>query len=94
MMEFGGYNFSALQAIQGIAYRSLKKYTPRQIVQSGLKVERLVTDYRAAHPEKVPQRSGVGLLDWVVPVDDFSLALHLVNTRNPGMAKLDRKSVV
>ena len=87
-MGFGSYNFSVLQAIQGIAYRTLKKYTLRQIVQSGLKVERLVMDYRADHPEKVPQRSGVGFLNLDFPVDDFSLALHLVNANDPARAKI------
>ena len=89
-MGFGSYSFSTLQAIQGIAFRTLKKFTPAQIVDTGLKVSRLLADYKKGHPDKLPKKASGGLLNFgtFIDVDDFELALHLVNTNDPAMAKI------
>ena len=90
-MGFGSYNFSTLQAIKGIAFRTLalEKFTPVQIAEAGLKVFRLLEDFKRNHPDKVPKKAG-GLLNFgsSVNVDDFELALHLVNGSDPAMAKI------
>lgn len=88
-MGIGSYNFSALQEIQSIAFRALEKFTPKQIVRIGLQVDLLIAGYRVNHPDRVPRKT-VGLLGSVVPVDDFALALHLANTGNPDMAKIEK----
>ena len=88
-MGIGSYNFSALQEIQRIAFRALEKFTPKQIVRIGLQVDLLLAGYRVNHPERVPKKT-VGLLGSVVPVDDFALALHLANTGNSDMAKIEK----
>ena len=89
-MGFGNYSFSTLQAIQGIAFRTLEKFTATQIVKTGLKVSRLLEDFKRTYPNKVPKKAGGGLLNFgsFVDVDDFELALHLVNTNNPAMAQI------
>ncbi len=89
-MGFGSYSFSTLQAIQGIAFRTLEKFTAAQIVDTGLKVSRLLADYKKDYPDKLPKKAGGGLLNFgtFIDVDDFELALHLVNTNDPAMAKI------
>jgi len=89
-MGLGNYSFSALQAIQGIAFRTLEKFTTAQIVETGLKVSRLLESYKKNYPDKIPKKAGGGLLNTgtLVNVDDFELALHLVNTEEPAMAKI------
>ena len=89
-MGFGSHSFSTLQAIQGIAFRTLEKFTPAQIVDTGLKVSRLLADYKKDYPDKLPKKAGSGLLNFgtFIDVDDFELALHLVDTNDPAMAKI------
>lgn len=89
-MGFGNYSFSTLQAIQGIAFRTLEKFTATQIVKTGLKVSDLLEDFKRTYPDKVPKKVGGGLLNFGSPVDvdDFELALHLVNANDPAMTKI------
>ena len=89
-MGLGNYNFSVLHAIQGLAFRTLEKFTAAQIVEAGLKVSRLIEDFKKNFPNKVPKKAGGGLLNFGSPVDvnDFELALHLVNGNDPAMAKI------
>lgn len=89
-MGFGNYNFSTLQAIQEIAFRTLEKFTTAQIVETGIKVSRLVQIYKKKSPDKIPKKAGGGLINFgkLVDVNDFELALHLVNANDPEMAKI------
>jgi len=92
-MGFGSYSFSTLTTIQGIAFRLLEPFTPTQIIEAGFKVIRLLETFKAKHPDKIPTKPGGGLLNFgeQVQVNDFELAMHLVNRNDPSMAKL-RKS--
>lgn len=89
-MVFGSYSFNTLTAIKGIAFRALEKFTTAQIADTGIKVVRLLKTFKAKHPDKIPRVPGGGLLHFETGVEanDFELALHLVNTNDPAMAKL------
>lgn len=73
----------------------LEQFTPAQIIATGFEVIRIVDTFKKKHPDKIPTKPGGGLLNFGEPVrvNDFELALHLVNTNDPAMAKL-RKSAM
>ena len=89
-MGFGSYSFSTLKAIRTIGFRTLEKFTTTQIVETGLKVSRLLESYKKNYPEKIPKKAGGGLLytGTLVNVDDFELAMHLLKANNLAMAKI------
>ena len=91
-LGFGSYSFSALFVIRNIAFQLLKELTVDQIVDTGNSVSRLLETFRLQHPEQVPTcKSGGGLLNVpisTVPVADFELARHLIDTNHPDMASV------
>ena len=91
-MGFGNYPFSALSVVREITFYLLKEFTANQIIDTGNKVSRLLEAFRLQHPEQVPTcKSGGGLLNTpirTIPVDDFELARHLIDTNHPDMASV------
>ncbi len=92
-MGLGTYNFSALQAIQGIAFRTLGKYTTAEIVDVGMKVIQLVERFKEQHPDKVVKQviSGGLLSDgssYTAQLNDFEIAQNLVFANSPEMQEL------
>lgn len=91
-MGLGNYPFSALFVIRDITFYLLKKFTINQIVGTGNKVVRLLEAFRLQHPEQVPTcKSGGGFFDipiTEIPVADFELARHLIDTNHPDMASV------
>ena len=88
-MGFGSYNFGALSEIQQIAARLLQGFTTAQIVETGGNVIRVLENFKKEHKDKIPTKPGGGLLDMgPLPINDFELALHLVNSRNPAMTEV------
>lgn len=89
-MGFGSYNLSTLQAVQGIAFHKLEKFTSKQVVETGLKVFQLLEDFKKNYPDKIPTESGRSVFDFDsrINVNDFELARHLVRTNDPEMGKI------
>lgn len=88
-MGLGSYSFNALTTIRGIAFRAVEHFTTAQTADTGIKVIRLLETFKAKHPDKIPTKPGSGLLDMgPLPLNDFELARHLIDTNDPAMAKI------
>ena len=80
-MGFGGYNFGALTTVRGIAFRLLEKSSPAQIAETGIKVARVVEEFKDKHPEILRTKPSRGLLDMgPIPLNNFELAFQLCNS--------------
>ena len=95
-MGLGNYPFNVLSEIQGITSHLLARFTTEQIVKSFSGVAKVLGDFKQYHPDQVPTyESGGGLLDGPirkVPVRDFELARHLIDTNHSDMAKVVNES--
>ena len=91
-MFSGMTNVTIKEAINAIALQALQRHHPEDIIQTGMAFDKLLADYRLAHPDKVPTKPSMGLLGSgeTCPVSDFELALYLVATRPKVMNGLMR----
>lgn len=95
-MSLGHYPYEVLFEIQGITSRLLARFTRDQIVKSFSGVVQVLADFKRSHPDQIPKKAiSGGLLSMgpvSVPINDFELAQHLVDTNDPAMANVINES--
>lgn len=92
-MSLGSYPFEVLSQIQGITSHLLERFNTEQIVKSFSGVVKVLAVFKRNHPDKIPTKPSGGLLDMgPLPINDFELAQHLINTNDPEMARVINES--
>lgn len=100
-LGFGGVNFNTLETIKGIAFYSLQKFPVNDVLKTGNNVIQLLETFKQTHPDRIPKNTlhdggllafDTGSIIVSVNVNDFELALHLLNTNDPSMALLVKEA--
>lgn len=92
-MGIGNYPFEVLSQIQGIASHLLAQFTTDQVIKSFSGVAEALEAYKRNHSDQIPTKFGGGLLSTgPIPVNDFELAQHLINTNDLEMVRVKNES--
>ena len=91
---FGMSRTINIQAVNAISMQALERHAANEIVLVRMAVEKLLSDFRRDHPDKVPTKPSTGLLgdDMRFSISDFELARQLVAEMHPVMKALERSA--
>jgi len=91
---FGMSRATVIQGVNAISMQALERHAANEIVLVSMAVEKLLSDYRRDHPDKVPTKPSTGLLGdgMRFSISDFELALQLAGEMHPVMMKLERSA--